>query len=359
MLNFDKQENNFAKVTDIDSYLLYKNDNNKKPPFITIFIPTYKRANLLRQAIKSVLRQQVVPFEWDLLVLDNEAYDGKTNDTEKVVRSFGCQRIYYYRNTCSLRVGDNFNRGFLLAKSPWVMMLHDDDLLIKNTLNKMGTAINLLSAISPKPLGAIGAIYDSFQDKDVRKIAKREKELLENPMSFRFFPNGRFDCLFTSHPGGVLPSNGTTFNKKAVIEVGGFNDDLGISADLILFYALNKRYRTYLTQEPYGFYRVGNNSMSKIENKIKTIRFCEDFRQYIFQKNVLTKFYGFCFGSFLDCLFLDRFFPELKEIYSTRHVHKIQCRLGNFLSKKAGKFKAWQIKRLSKKLQRKKYESNR
>lgn len=188
MLDFDKQENCFLKTETVVSHLLYKRDTNTKIPFITIFIPTYKRAELLRQAIKSVLRQRV-SFEWELLVIDNEAYDGKPNATEKAVRSFVCKHIYYYRNASSLRVSDNFNRGFKLAKAPWVIMLHDDDLLIKNALCKIETAINLLSSVGKKPLGAIGAAYYTFQQKDFRKLAKVEKDLLAKPMSFRFDPN--------------------------------------------------------------------------------------------------------------------------------------------------------------------------
>ena len=65
MLDFDKKENCFLKTETVVSHLLYKRDTNTKIPFITIFIPTYKRAELLRQAIKSVLRQRV-SFEWEL-----------------------------------------------------------------------------------------------------------------------------------------------------------------------------------------------------------------------------------------------------------------------------------------------------
>lgn len=136
-LDYEKNENRFEKMEHVQSYLLYGKISENIPPLFTILIPTYKRVNLLEEAIESALRQWHVPFGWQILVLDNEPYDGKPNATEKLIRKIDNERIVYYRNSKNLLPGDNFNRGILLSKSKWVMMLHDDDILFAKALQVM------------------------------------------------------------------------------------------------------------------------------------------------------------------------------------------------------------------------------
>ena len=59
------------------------------------------------------------------------------------------------------------------------------------------------------------------------------------------------------HIGGTVPSNGSTYRREAVLEMGGFNEDYGISGDLILLYNIENRYEVYQTTTPLGFYRLG------------------------------------------------------------------------------------------------------
>jgi len=62
-----------------------------KIPFFTVITPTYNRAYIISETIKSVLNQTFSDFEY--IIID----DGSTDDTEKVVRSFCDQRVIYLR----------------------------------------------------------------------------------------------------------------------------------------------------------------------------------------------------------------------------------------------------------------------
>ena len=84
------------------------------------------------------------------------------------------------------------------------------------------------------------------------------------------------------------------------MECGGFNDDLGISADQVLLYCMENKYSVYSTLEPYGFYRWGINSMSKPETTYRVIKDNFNFREYVFTKNCITKIWGMLFR---DCLY--------------------------------------------------------
>jgi glycosyltransferase involved in cell wall biosynthesis len=65
-------------------------------PLVSVIIPTYNRAEFLREAIQSVLAQTYTNFE--LLILDNCSPD----HTPEVVAEFDDARIKYLRHQCNI-----------------------------------------------------------------------------------------------------------------------------------------------------------------------------------------------------------------------------------------------------------------
>lgn len=300
-INYESRENCFIKCEHVMSRLIYGDPANIPRPWITVVIPTYRRTNLLKQAIDSVLCQEHTDFYWDMIIVDNEPDDGIENETERVVRSYESKRILYYRNSENIRPGDNFNRCFLLARGEWVMMLHDDDLLVPNTLQVMG---NLIRAYrnDRRPLGAIMATYIQLEYDAARNETKADVEgmkdyLCSQPLNYNLYQLTHNNVKILSHIGGSAPTNGSTFNRKAVMDAGGFNEDFGISGDLILLYNLENDYNVYQTTYPIGFYRWGVNSMIKKESLYRVIRDNFDFREYVYHKNAFNRFIGKIFRS--------------------------------------------------------------
>ena len=302
-INYEKNKNCFEDTKHITSTLLYGDTDNIKEPLFTVLIPTYSRTELLKYALKSVLDQWHTPFLWDVIVLDNEAYDGKTNETEKLIRKTDNPRVLYYRNSEHMRPGDNFNRGIYLARGKWVMMLHDDDLLLPNSLQNMGKLVSVLENISKKPLGAVSVKYHQFTyDKEHPGdcwpgIMAAQNYYCSLPTNYAVWPLSHWNVLFTGHIGGDVPSNGATYLREAVLKTGGFNDDFGISADLILYYCLENKYSVYSTLVPYGFYRWGSNTMSRSDSTYKTVKNGYDFREYVYSKNIFTRLWGHIFRT--------------------------------------------------------------
>lgn len=302
-VNYEQVVDCFAKTAHIDTELRFGDVDAIKEPLFTILIPTYDRVDLLEDALNSAINQWHVSFPWDIVVLDNEADNGKPNKTEKLIRKLDHPRVLYYRNKAHMRPGDNFNRGFLLARGKWVMMLHDDDLLIPNSLQNMGRVVKFLTKHCKKPLGAVSTLYHQFTyDKKHPKahwggIAATQNYFLSQPTSFALYKLSHSNIFFTGHIGGDVPSNGATYLREAVLETGGFNEDFGISADLILYYCMENRYSVYSTTIPYGFYRWGDNTMSKFESTYNTIKNNFDFRNYVYSKNIFSKIWGKIFGT--------------------------------------------------------------
>src|SRR5215471_10165204 len=106
-------------------------------PAVSVLIPSYNRAELLRAAIASVVTQDVPDFE--LIVVD----DGSTDHTRTVVQSFGLQNISYVGlghggNLSALR-----NAGIRHAKGRLLAFLDSDDLWRRD---KLAVQMQLLEA---------------------------------------------------------------------------------------------------------------------------------------------------------------------------------------------------------------------
>ena len=257
---YESNDDCFKETEHIKSYLLYGDPSLVKEPLFTILIPTYCRPSLLNEAIKSVLKQWHVTFHWDILILDNDPYDGIPNKTEKMVRSINNPRILYYRNEENLHPCDNFNRGFLLSRGKWVMMLHDDDLLIYNSLKNMGKVIEFLEKEKGDKIGAISVKYRQIiYNPNEPKAYRKETDFLQSfyssqPTNYHLIKLTHNHVYFTSHIGGDIPSNGATYKRSAVLDIGGFNKKYGICADLILYYSMENKYDVYSTVMPYGLF---------------------------------------------------------------------------------------------------------
>ena len=90
-------------------------------PIVSVIIPTYNRAEYLKQAITSVLAQTYTNFE--LLILDNYS----TDLTPDVVASFNDPRIKYLRHQCNIRSMANWSYGVYWAQGEYLCILGDDD----------------------------------------------------------------------------------------------------------------------------------------------------------------------------------------------------------------------------------------
>ena len=71
---------NFSKIAHIKTDLMFGNTAERKEDvYLSLIIPTFNRSSLLEEAIYSALRQQAVPYAWELIVVDNTELDEKNN----------------------------------------------------------------------------------------------------------------------------------------------------------------------------------------------------------------------------------------------------------------------------------------
>jgi glycosyltransferase involved in cell wall biosynthesis len=87
---------------------------------VTAIIPTFNRAERLRDAIESIRAQTHV--NWELIVVD----DGSSDNTEEIVQSFSDDRIHYIKQE-NRGVSAARNAGIAKARGELIAFLDSDD----------------------------------------------------------------------------------------------------------------------------------------------------------------------------------------------------------------------------------------
>lgn len=102
---------------------------------VDVFIPVRNGVEFLSEAINSVLNQTMSNFR--LVVVDNNSTDG----TSEVIRSFSDSRIETITHPSTLPLFENFNSCLSLVRAPFFCILHADDRLLPEYLNRMTSAL--------------------------------------------------------------------------------------------------------------------------------------------------------------------------------------------------------------------------
>jgi glycosyltransferase involved in cell wall biosynthesis len=106
-------------------------NNSITPPFFSVIIPTYNRANSIAKAIASVLSQTFSDFE--LIIID----DASTDNTEQIVASYKDNRISYFKNSYNKERCITRNKGIEKATGKYICFLDSDDYHLPEHLQKL------------------------------------------------------------------------------------------------------------------------------------------------------------------------------------------------------------------------------
>ena len=101
-------------------------------PQVSVVMLTYKRANIVPQAIESILNQTYKDFE--LIILN----DGSPDNTDEVIAKYMKKdaRIRYYKNDQNRGIPYSRNRVASLARGKYIAIMDDDDICLPKRLEK-------------------------------------------------------------------------------------------------------------------------------------------------------------------------------------------------------------------------------
>ncbi|MGD0576953.1 MAG: glycosyltransferase family 2 protein, partial [Candidatus Staskawiczbacteria bacterium] len=93
---------------------------------ITVILPTYKRPQMLKRAVQSVLNQTYPNFQ--ICIYDNASGD----KTAEVVAEMAKKddRIKYFCQAENIGASKNFNYGMSQVKTPFFAWIADDDIIL-------------------------------------------------------------------------------------------------------------------------------------------------------------------------------------------------------------------------------------
>jgi len=178
-------------------------------PKVSVVIPTYNRAHLIRRAIESVLNQTYQDFE--IIVVD----DGSTDNTEKVVRSFEDKRIRYIRHERNKGYPKALNTGITVARGEYIAFLDDDDEWLPTKLEKQTEKFE-------KVPDKVGLIYSGAE------VREREKNVIQKT----YYPEFKGDVRVRLLLGPMICGSHTALIKKECFaKVGLFNEALKTCQD--------------------------------------------------------------------------------------------------------------------------------
>lgn len=252
-MDFLEKKNNFDVDKDIESVLIY-GKHYEKPPMITIVLPTYKRIDLIRRAINSVLEQEDFN-DYQLLIVDNEPIFDCETELEKMIKEINSDKIIYYRNSENIGLYANWNRGILLAKSEWICVINDDDVLIRNHLKLMTQIIKENPNIDYLSCRHYQMDYRINPNLDVEKVMESVKV---NSAPVRKVNYLEYNFGFAALLLGAL------FKRQCAIDIGGIIPKNHLAGEDYVFVSkMAYYYNLYLCDlELYGYYWGANQSLN-------------------------------------------------------------------------------------------------
>lgn len=198
-------------------------------PLVSIVLPTYKRAHLLAQAIRSVLGQTYANLE--LIIVD----DNSPDDTAAVVQSFDDARIRYVKNDPNLKLPRALNRGFALSKGALLTWTSDDNLYADNAIAKM---------VDRLQTGGCDFVY-----ADCYMFSEQDAEGRPLDIHHDTFPD-QLQLEKGNHIGACF-----MYTRKVYEEVGDYDPELFLVEDYDYFLRAARQFRFCHLGEPLYYFR--------------------------------------------------------------------------------------------------------
>jgi hypothetical protein len=220
--------------------------SNQDQPQLTAIIPTFRRPELLRRAMRSVLEQDYKAIR--LCVYDNASGD----ETRQIVSGFAAadQRVRYHCHERNLGATANFEFGIRSVNTPFFSILSDDDYLLPGFYAR---ALDDL-ARHPQAMFWAGVTFNIDEHNTIcdARVMRWPREGLFEP------PEG-----LTLIMGGKSPTfTGIVFRREVLESVGLLDQETLGPADLDFLVKITARHSFLLYKIPVAVFTVNSASFS-------------------------------------------------------------------------------------------------
>lgn len=225
-------------------------------PVVSVIIPTFNRADLLPQAIDSVMAQTHPALE--IIVID----DASTDDTADVMQRYSASagtspRIRYLRNERNAGIAKSRNRAIAESAGPYVAMLDSDDVWLDSTKIAMQVeslerhphvaVIGTDASVIDRNGRTVGAIRNLGSDRGIRATLFIKNQFVTSSMLVR---------------------------RSVLDETGGFDEDIPIMEDYELWLRIARRHPVANIRRRMTGYRIHDGNITRQNHRA----FLDSFR---------------------------------------------------------------------------------
>lgn len=202
---------------------------------VSVIIPTYNRADLVKEALDSVLAQTIDGLEMEVIVVD----DGSSDNTRAVIESRGPPVKYF----CQPHQGVSAarNTGIKAASGTWLAFLDSDDLWLPE---KLQGQLNFFR------------FHPNWRICQTEEVWMRNG-LRINPRDYHRKPSGY--CFSALLERCLISPSAVMLPRSLLDEVGLFDETLPACEDYDLWLRIGCRYPIGLVQQPLVVKRGGRS----------------------------------------------------------------------------------------------------
>ncbi|MEL7669954.1 glycosyltransferase family 2 protein [Methanobacterium sp.] len=213
--------------------------DNKTNPLVSVIIPTYNRAYLIKRSIKSVLNQTYQNFE--IIIVD----DGSIDNTKEIIESFNENRIKYIKHKQNKGAAAARNTGIKCSKADFIAFQDSDDEWLPEKLEKE------IGAFGNSTVN-VGVVYSGLW-----YIKNNEKRYVPHLQITKKEGNVHNELLAGNFVSGLTVIRKTCFEK-----VGLFNESLQSLEDWELYIRISKHFCFKFIDEPLSLAYCSSDSAS-------------------------------------------------------------------------------------------------
>ena len=238
---------------------------------LTIAIPTYKRPELLRSSLNSVVNQSY-NGNYEIIILDNCIDINISREVDNIINSFSkYKKIHLYRNNSNIGMFPNWNKCLKKAKGKYISILNDDDLLDYEFVE------NVIRDIRDQKM----LIYDYqilSEKKHENKIGGSFRDFLEKFNFVKKYEIKLSNIIYRNPSNGSL---GVVFDRKNAILLGGYDKKNYPSSDYFFNYKYIQRFGGIHIKKKLAKYRLLVNESLKKESLINFVNLDYQLREEI------------------------------------------------------------------------------
>jgi glycosyltransferase involved in cell wall biosynthesis/O-antigen/teichoic acid export membrane protein len=219
-------------------------------PSLSVVLPNYNHAQYIGEALEAILTQSFRPRE--VIVVD----DGSTDNSLEVIEEFARRDpiVRLLRNGENRGVIFSTNRGLEQASGDFILFAGADDKVLPGLFERSG---NLLAQFPHAGACSAVAVFVDEQGKVLRLVPPRpwvSKDACYLPPDEVLSGWRRYGWLF--------PSNTCFYRRDALLEAGGFPQELRSAADSFALMNLALSHGACFISEPLGIFTVRESSYS-------------------------------------------------------------------------------------------------